>query len=45
MGVVIFDLDGTLIDASRDIAACANAMLASEGLPPLSVETAFEASL
>lgn len=39
MSAVIFDLDGTLIDASRDIHACACAMFAAEGLPPLDLPT------
>lgn len=33
---VVFDLDGTLIDSLPGIAAAANALLAEEGLPPLS---------
>jgi phosphoglycolate phosphatase len=33
---VVFDLDGTLIDSLSGIAAAANALLADEGLPPLS---------
>ena len=33
--IVIFDLDGTLIDSAADIHATANAVLASEGLAPL----------
>ena len=38
MSAVIFDLDGTLIDASRDIHSCAVRMLAAEGLPPLPLD-------
>lgn len=39
MSGIIFDLDGTLIDATLDIHACATAMLEAEGLEPLSPET------
>ncbi|WP_172293821.1 HAD-IA family hydrolase [Pseudoruegeria sp. HB172150] len=39
MSAVIFDLDGTLIDASRDIHACATEMLEAEGLKPLDLGT------
>ncbi len=38
MSALIFDLDGTLIDASRDIHACAIRMLESEGLPPVTLD-------
>jgi phosphoglycolate phosphatase len=34
---IVFDLDGTLIDSGRDIAAAVNAMRAERGLPPLAV--------
>ena len=37
--IVIFDLDGTLIDSAADIHATANAALASEGLAPLDLHT------
>jgi len=37
--LIVFDLDGTLIDSRRDLADSANAMLASYGAPPLSEET------
>ncbi len=38
---VIFDLDGTLIDSLPNVTDAANALLADEGLPPLTVsETA-----
>ncbi|GGF28402.1 phosphoglycolate phosphatase, bacterial [Youhaiella tibetensis] len=36
--VILFDLDGTLIDSVPDIAASANQMLAREGLNPLTVD-------
>jgi len=39
MSAVIFDLDGTLIDASRDIHACATRMLQAEGATPLPLDT------
>jgi phosphoglycolate phosphatase len=35
---VFFDLDGTLIDSAPDIAAATNALLASHGIPALSVD-------
>jgi phosphoglycolate phosphatase len=35
---LVFDLDGTLIDSRRDIAAALNSMRAGYGLPPLSLE-------
>jgi phosphoglycolate phosphatase len=35
VSALIFDLDGTLIDASRDIHFCAAAVLEEEGLPTL----------
>ena len=37
---ILFDLDGTLIDSAPDIATAVNIVLASDGLPPLSVDTA-----
>jgi phosphoglycolate phosphatase len=36
--LVIFDLDGTLIDSRRDLAESTNEMLASYGAPPLPIE-------
>lgn len=37
--LLIFDLDGTLVDSCRDLATAVNLMRRSFGLPPLSVET------
>jgi phosphoglycolate phosphatase len=34
---ILFDLDGTLIDSAPDIAAAVNELLATRGLPPLSL--------
>lgn len=39
MALVVFDLDGTLVDSARDIRAAANRMLAGEDLPPLDLPT------
>ncbi len=36
---MLFDLDGTLADTAPDLAAAANAMRVSRGLPPLPFET------
>lgn len=33
--LVLFDLDGTLVDSAPDLAASANALRAARGLPPL----------
>ncbi len=33
--LVLFDLDGTLVDSAPDLAAAANAMRAARGLEPL----------
>ena len=38
MRAVVFDLDGTLIDAAPDIAAVLNRVLAADGLAPLGLE-------
>ena len=37
--LLIFDLDGTLVDSRQDLAASVNHALGRLGLPPLSVET------
>ncbi|GAB4533224.1 MAG: phosphoglycolate phosphatase [Roseibium sp.] len=37
--ILVFDLDGTLIDSAPDLHAAASRLLAREGLPPLSLET------
>ena len=37
-GAIVFDLDGTLIDSAPDIHAASNALLAEDGLPPLSLD-------
>ncbi len=37
--LLIFDLDGTLVDSCRDLATAVNLMRRSYGLPPLTVET------
>jgi phosphoglycolate phosphatase len=39
MTIIVFDLDGTLIDSAPDIRAAANRMLAGEGLEPLDLAT------
>jgi len=40
--LLIFDLDGTLIDSKLDLAASVNAMLAYKGRPAISLETVAE---
>ncbi len=37
MARIVFDLDGTLVDSAPDIRAVANALLAAEGLAPISL--------
>ncbi|TYC67115.1 phosphoglycolate phosphatase [Stappia sp. BW2] len=37
--ILIFDLDGTLIDSAQDLHAAASRLLQGEGLPTLSLET------
>lgn len=39
MGVVVFDLDGTLIDSAPDIRAAVNKMLAERNVAPLDLST------
>jgi phosphoglycolate phosphatase len=39
-GMVVCDLDGTLIDSRADLAAAVNKVRAEHDLPPISVETA-----
>ena len=36
--ILVFDLDGTLIDSAPDIHAAANRLMAEEGLPPQTLE-------
>src|SRR5690349_2333089 len=43
LAVLIFDVDGTLIDSAPDLAAAASALLAEHALPPL--ETAEIAAM
>jgi phosphoglycolate phosphatase len=38
--LVVFDLDGTLVDTAPDLAATLNTILAREGLPPVDYEAA-----
>ncbi len=36
---IVFDLDGTLVDTARDLVTTLNAVLTSEGMMPVSIET------
>ncbi|MEO6239262.1 MAG: HAD hydrolase-like protein, partial [Vicinamibacterales bacterium] len=38
MSLIVFDLDGTLIDSRRDLADAANALVLEHGGRPLPVE-------
>ena len=38
--LMVFDLDGTLIDSMRDLAVAINFMRAQYGLPEVSIDTA-----
>jgi len=38
--MIVFDLDGTLIDTAPDLVATLNAVIAREGLPPVPFDTA-----
>ena len=38
--MIVFDLDGTLVDTAPDLAAALNFVLRREGLPALSLQTA-----
>jgi len=38
--VIVFDLDGTLIDTAPDLVASLNVVFAREGLPPVSYAVA-----
>jgi phosphoglycolate phosphatase len=41
MDLLIFDLDGTLIDSKEDLSCAVNAMRAHRGMPPLASETVY----
>ena len=38
--VIVFDLDGTLVDTAPDLMGTLNTVLGEEGLPPLPYEMA-----
>jgi phosphoglycolate phosphatase len=38
--IVVFDLDGTLVDTAPDLVATLNTIFAREGLPPVAYEAA-----
>ena len=38
--LIVFDLDGTLVDTAPDLVGTLNAILAREGLPPVDYDTA-----
>jgi phosphoglycolate phosphatase len=38
MALIVFDLDGTLVDSQRDLAESTNEMLATYGAPPFPIE-------
>ncbi|MEJ0098120.1 MAG: phosphoglycolate phosphatase [Bauldia sp.] len=38
---IVFDLDGTLVDTAEDLVATLNAVLAAEGMAPVSLESAI----
>ena len=38
---IVFDLDGTLVDTADDLVATLNAVLAAEGMAPVSLESAI----
>jgi phosphoglycolate phosphatase len=42
-GIVVFDLDGTLVDTAPDLVSALNHVLGREGLPPVPVDSARKA--
>jgi phosphoglycolate phosphatase-like HAD superfamily hydrolase len=38
MSLIVFDLDGTLVDSRRDLAESTNEMLATYGAPPFPID-------